>query len=147
MVELKIRIIDARAKADLAELKYHIADYNEIAMKRAVEYVRGVVQKDFLRGPRPEKLNVRTARLINSVDTETIREGDDTRAFIGTNAKSDSGYNYPAYWEYDGSKHGGPRPFLRPAVEEYRQKWTDVWVKSLKQQIEKFIAYVDMKHG
>jgi hypothetical protein len=147
MVELKIRVIDARAKADLAELKYHISDYNEKALMRAAEYVRGVVQKDFLRGPRPEKLNVRTARLINSIQAETEREGEDTRAYIGSYARSDAGYNYPAYWEYDGSKHGGPRPFLRPAVEEYRDRWTTVWVKSLKQQVEKFIAYVDMKHA
>jgi hypothetical protein len=147
MVELKITVYDARAKADLAELKYHISDYNEIAMKRAVEYVRGVVQKNFLRGPRPEKLNVRTARLINSVDTQTERMGDDTRAWIGTNARSDTGFNYPSYWEYDGSKHGGPRPFLRPAVEEYRERWTDVWLKSLKQQIEKFINQTGMTNA
>lgn len=140
MVDLKIVIHSEKAIVDLRKLEAVIPDYNEIAVKRAAEYLRFVVQKYFLRGPRPQILDVRTARLVNSVDTETERTGADTRAWVGTNARSDTGYNYPAYWEYDGSKHGGPRPFLAPAVERFREKWIDVWLKSLKQQVERFIA-------
>lgn len=139
MVEFKIVVHDEKAIADLSKLGEMLPDWNEIGIKRAAEFVRGVVQKYYLRGPRPEKLGVRTARLINSVDTETKREGRDTRAWVGTNAKSDSGYNYPAYWEYDGSKHGGPRPFLRPAVEEHQKQWIEVWRKGIEVQLNKYV--------
>jgi hypothetical protein len=140
MVEIRIVVHSEKAIADLKELYVMLPDWNELGLKRAAEFVRGVVQKHYLRGPRPEKLGVRTSRLHDSVDKDTKREGRDTRAWVGTNALSDEGYNYPSYWEYDGSKHGGPRPFLRPAVEEHKEQWIEVWRKGIETHLNKFVG-------
>jgi hypothetical protein len=140
MVEIEIKLHDERFKADLEALKSAIPDMNERAIGLAAEFVRGRVQKDYLMGPRPERLEVRSARLIQSIQSETERDGDDTKAYVGSNARSTGGFNYPAYWEYDGSKHGGPRPFLGPAVEENAEKWVDIWIKNLGKRIEAWLS-------
>jgi hypothetical protein len=140
MVELNIKLHDEKFRKDMDALQEVIPDINEKAIGLAAAFVRGRVQKDYLMGPRPERLEVRTARLIGSIQSETIREGKDTRAFVGSNAVSKEGYNYPGYWEYDGSKHGGPRPFLGPAVEDNADKWVTVWINNLKKRIEAWLS-------
>lgn len=140
MVEIEIKLLDERFKADLEALRRAIPDMNERAIGLAAEFVRGRVQKDYLMGPRPERLEVRSARLIQSIQSETERDGDDTKAYVMSYARSLDGFNYPAYWEYDGSKHGGPRPFLGPAVEENSEKWVDIWIKNLGKRVEAWLS-------
>jgi hypothetical protein len=140
MVELHITVKDEKFRKDMDALQAVIPDMNEKALGLAAEFVRGRVQKDYLMGPRPERLEVRTARLINSIQSDVRREGKDSKAFVGSNARSPQGYNYPGYWEYDGSKHGGPRPFLGPAVEENSEKWIDIWIGALKKRLEAWLS-------
>lgn len=140
MVDIKLRLLDEKFKKDMAALEGVLPDLLEKSFGLAAEYVRGRVQKEYLRGPRPERLGVRSARLINSIQSSTEREGDDTRAFVGSNALSTGGFNYPGYWEFDGSKHGGPRPFLAPAVEEDSEKWIGVWLRDLKRRVEAWLS-------
>ena len=140
MVELNIKLHDEKFRKDMDALQEVIPDINERAIGLAAEFVRGRVQKDYLMGPRPERLEVRTARLTQSIQSEVEREGKDSRAFVMSYARSLDGFNYPAYWEYDGSKHGGPRPFLGPAVEDNADKWVDIWINNLKKRIEAWLS-------
>jgi len=140
MVEIEIKLHDEKFRKDIDALQEAIPEMNEKSLGLAAEFVRGRVQKDYLMGPRPERLDVRTARLIGSIQSKVIREGKDSKAYVGSNAVSPEGYNYPGYWEYSGSKHGGPRPFLGPAVEEHREEWIDIWIKKLKEQIEAWLS-------
>jgi len=140
MVELTIRLKDEKFRKDMDALQAVIPDMNAKSLGLAAEFVRGRVQKDYLMGPRPDRLEVRTARLIGSIQSDVIRDGKDSRAFVGSNAKSPEGFNYPGYWEFDGSKHGGPRPFLGPAVEENSERWINIWIGELKKRLEAWLS-------
>lgn len=139
-MEIEIKINDEKFKKDIAALKTAIPDMVEKSLGYAAEFVRGRVQADYLRGPRPERLRVDTARLINSIQSATSRQGTEIKAFIGSNALSDTGFNYPRYWELSGSRHGGPRPFLWPAVEQNREKWVNLWITRLKGLMERWLS-------
>jgi HK97 gp10 family phage protein len=140
MVEIEIKLKDEKFRKDMDALQAVIPEINERSLGKAAAFVAGRVQSNYLRGPRPDRLEVRTARLIGSIQSETKRDGKDTKAYVGSNAVSKEGYNYPGYWEYDGSKHGGPRPFLSPAVEENADKWINIWIGELKKRLEAWLS-------
>lgn len=140
MVEIQIKLKDEKFRKDMNALEEVIPGLNTKALGLAAEFVRGRVQSNYLRGPRPERLEVRSARLIGSIQSEVIRDGKDSKAYVGSNAVSPEGFNYPGYWEYSGEKHGGPRPFLAPAVEENSEKWIDIWIKNLAQRLEAWLS-------
>ena len=95
----------------------------------AADFVRGKAQHDYLRGPRPTRLEVRTGRLRGSVRALAPKvEGKTITAEIKAKALSSTGHDYGAYWEWDGSKHGGPRPFLQPARDNHRTEWLAIFI-------------------
>lgn len=144
MVEISIKVHDEKFRKDIDALGAAIPEMNRLSLGRAAEQVRGWVQTKYLSGPRPEFLvsgpRPTTGRLKGSIQSETIRNGKDSKAYIGSNAKSKKGYNYPGYWEFDGSRHGGPRPFLGPAVEREKEKWINIWIGELKKRLEAWLS-------
>lgn len=102
---------------------------------QAADWVRGKAQSSYLRGPSPERLKIQTSRLFDSVHAtvEPIASGKELVAKVKANAVSDGGFDYPAYWEWSGRKHGGPRPFLTPA----RDRHQDEWLRVFKTEFEK----------
>jgi hypothetical protein len=143
MVELNIKLHDEKFRKDFDALQEVIPDMNEKALGHAAAFVRGRVQKDYLRGPRPERLEVRSGRLIGSIQSAVVREGKVSKAFVGSNAVSKKGFNYPGYWENDPvfpDRKRDPRPFLNPAVEDNADKWVTVWINNLKKRIEAWLS-------
>lgn len=68
-----------------------------------------VSKKDYLTGPRPEKLGVKTGTLRRSIRQETSIFGNEIKGTIGTNV---------SYGEKHEFGLGVPtRPFLRPPLE------------------------------
>jgi phage gpG-like protein len=87
------------------------------------------VQRDYLRGPRPTRLGVKTGRLLRSItqggsDSRSRFESTATTsyAYVGTNVE------YGAPWEYGFAKRvgagarGGPRTLMGKALETYISK-------------------------
>lgn len=55
-------------------------------LKKGLEFAVGVVQREFLSGPRPTKLDVRTVRLRNSITKSVeVRPGRGVVGWVGTN--------------------------------------------------------------
>lgn len=87
------------------------------------------VQRDWLRGPRPQRLGVKTGRLLRSItqggaDSRSRFESTPTTsyAYVGTNVE------YGAAWEYGFARRvgagarGGPRTLMGKALETYIAK-------------------------
>jgi len=137
-IELSVKVESKKPIRDLSRFAEAIPDAMEKALDRASLFVAGRVQKDFLQGPRPTRLRVDSGRLKLSISNFVERPSKTTvRAFVGSNAISDSGVNYPLYWEIDGSRHGGPRPFLVPAVDQNRNKTDKIIRTFMKRFLEK----------
>lgn len=64
------------------------------SLKKALEAVSGVSQKEYLSGPRPGRLGTVTTRLRNSIATKVSDSGKEFVGRIGTNVK------YGAYHEF-----------------------------------------------
>jgi len=105
---------------------------------RAADFIRGVSQEQYLRGPRPDRLAVVSSRLFGSLRAEAKVTGKGAIGIIKANAHSDQGFDYPAYWETDGSAHGGPRPFLKPARDEHKDKWMKVFNKVFEERFNQW---------
>jgi len=108
----------------------------------------------YLQGPGPKHLNILTGRLLRSMmgsysfhsepgaygtdyGIHTIEiKGDKIIGTKGTEAKAPDGEDYPAYWEYDGSRHGGPRPFLHPASRDVESKIPGIFNRRIKTFID-----------
>lgn len=58
-----------------------------------IKSAEGRSKKEFLTGPRPEKLGVKTGRLRSSIHGKATRDGANIEAVLGTNVK------YAARWE------------------------------------------------
>ena len=69
-----------------------------------------VSKKDYLTGPRPEKLGVKTGTLRRSIRQDTTISGNKIKGAIGTNV------SYARFHE-SGTKDLPKRPFLRPPLE------------------------------
>ena len=137
-IELSVKIDTKKPIKDLDRFAKAIPTAMEKAMDRASLFIAGRVQKDFLQGPRPTRLRVGEGRLKLSINNFVERPSKGiVRAFIGSNALADSGFNYPLYWEISGSRHGGPRPFLVPAVDANRKKADKIIRDSMKRDLTK----------
>lgn len=63
-------------------------------LSRGLLYAAGVSQTQYLTGPRPTRLGVRTNRLRSSIATRVAVEGEKVRGAMGTNVV------YGAFWEF-----------------------------------------------
>lgn len=81
-------------------------------LARGLQYASGIAQKDYLSGPRPAKLDVRTSRLRNSISTEVIAGGKKLTGRIGSNVA------YAAFHEF--GFHGDIRV---PAHHRVHRVW------------------------
>ena len=116
--------VDNRATLDdIHRLELALPRAELKGMQNAVDYAVLMVPK-FLKGPRPDHLDVKSGNLSQYISGVVEKLGNNVDGYIGTNVKSNKGFNYPEYWEESGSAHGGPRPFLRPTIETYnKQIW------------------------
>ena len=87
------------------------------------------VQRDYLRGPRPTHLGVRTARLIGSITQGAA--GSRSRfestpvsafAFVGTNVEYGAGWEYGFTRRIGAGARGGPRTLTGKARATYFAK-------------------------
>jgi phage gpG-like protein len=78
----------------LDDLPDRVRSAAKIGLARGLLYAVGVVQRKYLSGPRPAKLNVVTTRLRNSISSEVTDDGDNIKGVIGTNVV------YAAYHEF-----------------------------------------------
>ena len=100
---------------------------------------------NYLQGPRPNKLDIMSRRLIRSMSgllkydggtssgtSFTIMRmtvsGRTVTAEYGTTAVSEDGYDYPGRWEY-GSE---PRPFMKPAIADTQHKYAKLMQDSIR---------------
>lgn len=99
-------------------------------LKLSGELVVRTAQNDYLRGPRPEKLDHLSGDLAGSL---TVKPKDESSVSIGTNKE------YAGIHEYGGVITDGwgngvtiimpPRPYLRPALEDNREDIVKVVTK------------------
>jgi len=139
MVDISITINDKKIRKDLEDLGRNILPLALRPIHIAAQWIAGQIQKNYLRGPRPERLTVDSSRLIGSISSSAGIEGNEIIGHVGTNVRSDTGFNYPEYWEHRGTKHGGPRPFLQPARDDNRAKWLKIFEKELRVRVEKWL--------
>ena len=139
--EIKIEIDSKKAINDLTALALKIPQFMLIPLRRAALWIVGQSQNKYLRGPSPQYLRKKSGRLRTSIGEETKLEGKEVIAHIGTNVKSKRGFNYPGYWEDDGTGkgHGGPRPFLAPARDRDRGKWMSIFEKEFKVRLTQWV--------
>jgi len=105
---------------------------------RAADMVRGISQEHYLRGPRPDRLGVVSGRLFGSLRAESKIAADGAVGIVEARAKSDGGFDYPGYWELRGTRHGGPRPFLKPARDQHREQWMRIFDQVFKERFEQW---------
>jgi len=140
MVDISITLDDRKVRRDLNGLADSILPLALRPVHIAAQWVAGRVQKDYLRGPRPEHLEVDTGRLRGSIHSMTVLTKNGIEGHVGTNVRGLRGFNYPKYWELDGSAHGGPRPFLAPARDENWFKIAAIFKKEFKARLEKWLS-------
>jgi len=131
---MRIIIEDTNLRERIDDLRSKLPGIVGKGLKASAVVYAGIVQRDYLQGPRPERLGVQSTRLIGSIQAEV--EG--MRAIVSANARSDQGFNYPRYWEVSGKRHGGPRPFLTPPKTEKREEWESVGLKKIAEGIEEW---------
>jgi len=108
--------------ADLDRLKAINTEAMKLAMLDTVKYAALFVRGE-LQGPRPSRL-ISKHGLTNRIGFDVEQSGKLTIGYIGTNIKSEKGFNYPEWWEVRAhawkreNRHASvsPRPFLKPAV-------------------------------
>jgi len=139
MADIRLTVEDEIAQGKLSDLMRKIPKLAERPMMIAAQMVAGISQKEYLRGPRPDRLAVKTGRLRSSISTKVEVEGDMIVGHVGTNVVSTGGYNYPGYWENRG-RNGKPRPFLKPARENHRNKWVGTFLREFKKELLNFLS-------
>lgn len=120
------------------KLAGEVTNKMQAGMVRALSSIGRIGAQDWLQGPKPEKLNIFKGKLIRAMIgshgfgggikatgavsisskggwIKAEKVGRFIRGEIGVDVQSPEGFDYPEYWEFRGSKHGGPRPFLNPA--------------------------------
>ena len=138
MVNLKIDVKSDKAIKALNKLIRKVPELAVRPMSVAVQYIAGAAQEKYLRGPRPIHLAVNTGALRKSISTKVILKDKTIEAHVGTNQVSKTGFNYPWYWEFKGH-NDKPRPFLRPARDNYKDKWVKIFVDEFKKELKKWI--------
>lgn len=100
-------------------------------MARAAEIIRGMLESnaklEITRAvyDTPERGYVRTGNLRNSITAQVAEEGSETLVVVGTDVY------YAPYVEL-GTHKMGARPYLRPAVEKYKNEYKRVLENELK---------------
>ena len=135
MANIKVTIDTTEVEKALLALTMRVPFLALAPMKKVGIFIAGRSQKEYLRGPRPIRLRVDTSRLRGSIDSEAHLEGKNIITTVGTNVKSDSGYNYPGRWEFGKNS----RPFLQPAREDHRDKWFNIFWKDFKKNLDKWL--------
>jgi phage gpG-like protein len=79
---------------DLKTADSNLMQAAEKALARGLQFALSIATKQYLSGPRPNRLDVVTARLRNSLVTRVTREPNRIVGILGTNVK------YAAYHEY-----------------------------------------------
>lgn len=99
------------------------------ALNKVSKEVVAEAQRNYLTGPRPQKLGVVTGRLRSSITNRVKKEHGKVIAQVGTNV------TYGRLWEL-GEGNRKARPFLRPAVQAKRPRilevLEDAMIKSYK---------------
>jgi hypothetical protein len=138
MVEIDVAIRSDKALKTLNKLMHKMPELTVRPLSVAVQYIGGVAQDKYLRGPRPLHLAVASGDLRKSISTTVILKGKVAEGHVGTNQIAPKGFNYPEFWEFKG-RGGNPRPFLRPARDRYRDKWTKLFVDEFKKELYRWI--------
>jgi hypothetical protein len=128
----------SKVSAMMKDIKQKLPHLLLKPLYRAADTVRGISQKEYLRGPRPDKLAVATGRLFGSLRASSTLTSGGAKGEVVANAVSSGGFDYPGYWELRGTRHGGPRPFLRPARDEHKDKWMQVFNQAFKETFEQW---------
>lgn len=139
MVEPKIRIDDEEAQRALRALGREAGKLAVEPMSIAAQWLAGQTAKRYLRGPRPERLTTDTGRLIGSIGSKVEERKGEIIGHVGTNVVSNTGFNYPEYWEKRGTRHGGPRPFLNPAKDELKQRWRTLFRNEYTKRLKEWL--------
>ena len=135
---VNIHLDDSQVKAFFRALRTDLKEIVLEPMYRAADYIRGVAQKQYLTAGAPDHLNVRTGRLRASVRAEAKIESGQAVGIVQARAESNQGFDYAAYWEHSGSRHGGPRPFLAPARDEHKDEWMQIFNKVFAERFNKW---------
>ena len=135
MTDIKLAINSARAERLLRKLHPIVRESVEKTMESVGSWGKRHVKGDFLNGPRPRRLRQDTGKLYKSIKYSVEKSGNNFLTHIGTNVLSKKGFNYPEYWEYRGTKHGGPRPFLHPLLDEKGRDLQNVFNMVLRKEI------------
>ncbi len=76
------------------EIDARVLDAAELALSRGLQMAVGISQKEYLRGPRPQRLGVVTSRLFNSIASDVRRNETGVVGRIGSNVR------YARYHEF-----------------------------------------------
>jgi phage gpG-like protein len=87
-----------------------------LGLERGLLKTVGVVQREYLQGPRPAKLGEITARLRNSISSKVTVSGDKVTGRIGTNV------SYGAYHEFGFHGTENVRQFNRVISRTFRSQ-------------------------
>lgn len=121
MMEMRITGTEA-VQRRLMGIGRRLHGENIKAMRKAVIHVTNVSKQSYLSGPRPEKLQQLTGRLIGSITHQVTGRGSDLVGTVGTNVIYARRHEEP--------KSGDtmpPRPFLKPALIESREFIIDLF--------------------
>jgi len=135
---VNIHLDDSQVKAFFRALRTDLKEIVLQPMYRAADYIRGVAQKQYLRGPRPTHLQTDTGNLWKGVRAEARIESGQAVGIIQARAESKQGFDYAAYWELSGSRHGGPRQFLAPARDEHEDEWMQIFNRVFAERFNKW---------
>lgn len=86
-----------KLKAGLSNVEHNYPQATEQAMRAATLKVAATAKRDYLSGPRPDKLGVVTGRLRNSIMTQVRGSGGTVQGIVGTSII------YAAIHEYGGT--------------------------------------------
>lgn len=114
----------ATGKVDNSGTLADLDKFERVLPKAALKAMRSTAQfaslfvTKYLHGPRPMFLQSVSNTLRTHIGYTAELHGRDVYGYIGTNAKSKKGFNYPEYWEQGIENHNrrGLRKFLAPAI-------------------------------
>lgn len=123
---LSYRIVGSKQVLDRYEkMQKSIPPLMYKTMMRACLEVSRTTKKDYLTGPRPERLGVVTGRLRSSVNVQVQKKDKEVIGVVGTNVF------YGRIHELIGvGKSKIKRPFLGPALEQSRAKIRQIFERA-----------------
>jgi len=122
-VKVKVRAVGHKAWVNKALTEIEKVVFQTI--NRALLKVRGQAQKQYLTGPRPQHLGVRTGNLRRNLMTVTTLKENSAKGYLFLRSIA----RYGIYWEAEERKgqvfsNGTPkyRPFVKPAWEDLKDR-------------------------